>query len=155
MSKKYLTNLYPTDIKCSGAAFVQNKIHDTPITTLVYPNNIKAHIYLSWIHPFKEHRLVIIGSEGMLSFEDSTIDKDIIFYDKKFVLNGHIPEKKDGNMDIIKYKKTQPLEEELKYIINHRIEKRNHISDAKNGCDIVKILELASQSLNKMEYSYE
>ena len=30
-----------------------------------------GHIFVSWLHPFKEHRFVIIGSKGMLHFEDS------------------------------------------------------------------------------------
>ena len=150
---QYLTNSYPIDIECSGATFVQDKIQDTTITTLTYPNNIKSHIYLSWIHPFKEHRLVVIGSKGMLSFEDSTTDKEIIFYNKKFVLNGSIPEKQDGESEVIKYKKAQPLEEELKYFITHLDYKKNLKSNVKNGYDIIKILEIASESLNKKEYS--
>ena len=40
-----------------------------------------GHIFVSWLHPFKEHRFVIIGSKGMLHFEDS-LKKPLIFYDK-------------------------------------------------------------------------
>ena len=42
-----------------------------------------GHIFVSWLHPFKEHRFVIIGSKGMLHFEDSMKDKPIVFYDKR------------------------------------------------------------------------
>jgi UDP-2-acetamido-3-amino-2,3-dideoxy-glucuronate N-acetyltransferase len=37
---------------------------------------------VSWLHPYKEQRLVVIGSKGMLSFEDSSDDKDLLFYEK-------------------------------------------------------------------------
>ena len=148
---QYFTGSYPIDIDCSGAAFVQEKIHDTTITTLTYPNNVKAHIYLSWIHPFKEHRLVVIGSNGMLSFEDSNINKDIFFYDKKFILNGEIPEKKDGEIEKIEYDKDKPLDEELKNFVKFIDCGLIKKSDVKDGYNIVKILEEASKSLlNKL-----
>ena len=146
---QYFINSYPIDISCSGAAYVQEEIHDTTITTLSYKNNIKAHIYLSWLHPFKEHRLVIIGSDGMLSFEDSSINKDIVFYDKKFILNGQIPEKKDGVTEKISYVKTEPLKEELKYFIDNLSINKIKKSDVENGYEIIKILELASKMLNE------
>ncbi len=144
---QYFIGAYPENINCSGAAFVQDGIHDTTITNLIYPENIKAHIYLSWIHPFKEHRLVIIGSDGMLTFEDSSIDKEILFYDKKFVLNHKIPEKRDGDIEKIDYNRSQPLKEELIYFMDNLENKNILKSSVQDGYEIVKILDSASNDL--------
>ena len=39
---------------------------------------------MSWLHPFKEHRLVVIGTKGtILYFEDSIDKKPIQFYENK------------------------------------------------------------------------
>jgi len=149
---QYFIDSYPIEILSSGGAYVQKEIHDTTITTLSYENNIKAHIYLSWLHPFKEHRLVIIGSNGMLSFEDSSVNKDIVFYDKKFILNGQIPEKRDGIIEKIPYIKAQPLKEELKYFIDNLNINKFEKSDVKNGYEVIKILESASKILNKKHH---
>ena len=150
---QYFIDSYPIDISCSGGAFVQEKIHDTTLTVLSYENNIKAHIYVSWLHPFKEHRLVVIGSDGMLRFEDSSTNKELIYYDKGYsVIEGSL-EKKDGQIEVIKYEKKMPLKEELKYFINNIDAKEIKKSGAKDGFEIVKILESANNSLNKVEYS--
>ena len=72
----------PTAIMSRGIDILQNKIHDTTITTFNYPKKKMGHIFVSWLHPFKEHRFVIIGSEGMLRYED-TLDKKPLYLYKK------------------------------------------------------------------------
>ena len=68
----YFTDSLPENINSFGGAFIQEGNHDTTITYFEYPNNIKTHIFVSWLHPFKELRIILIGSKGMISFEDSS-----------------------------------------------------------------------------------
>ena len=105
---------------------------------------MKGHIFVSWLHPFKEHRLVVIGSEAMISFEDSAEDKPLTFFSKKFDLVNGIPKKIDGPKELIKYEKKMPLELELEYFIN---EENMLIANGENGLDVVKILVEASKQL--------
>ena len=86
--------------------FLQKNIHDTTLTILEYKQNIKGHIFVSWLHPFKEHRLVVMGSKGMISFEDSNDSKPLKFYSKGYKINDKIPEKNDGPVEIIEYEKS-------------------------------------------------
>ena len=152
---QYFTELFPNNIISRGGAFIQKNIHDTTMTFLEYPKNIKAHIYVSWLHPFKEHRLVVIGSKGMLSYEDSSTRKLINFYDKKYTLNKNIPVKQDGKIDTIEYEKTLPLDNEMKYFIKHLDGKPVEISNGRNALDVIHILEKASHSLNLEVNNYE
>ena len=62
-------------IESKGAKFLQKNVYDYTMTQLTYPNNIHAHIFVSWLHPFKEHRMVVIGSRGMISFEIHRLKK--------------------------------------------------------------------------------
>ena len=71
---QHIINDFPVDIVSRGGAFLRSNIHDTTMTILRYHNNIVAHVFVSWLHPFKEHRLVIIGSDGMITFEDSSYE---------------------------------------------------------------------------------
>ena len=80
---QYLTGSTPKIINATGSTFLQKGIPDSTLTQLEYKNGIKGHIFVSWLHPFKEHRLVVIGSEAMISFEDSLNDKPLKFYSKK------------------------------------------------------------------------
>ena len=90
-----MTNSVPEKIKASGSTFLQKGIPDSTITELEYPNGVKGHIFVSWLHPFKEQRLVVIGSEDMISFEYSSNERSLKFYSKKIDLKSGVPEKID------------------------------------------------------------
>ena len=146
---QYLTNSSPIKIQASGSIFLQEKIHDSTMTNFEYENGVKGHIFVSWLHPFKEHRLVVIGSEAMISFEDSKNDKPLILYPKKIDLSSGIPEKVEGDIKKINYEKKMPLKIELEYFVKHLDSQKPHIASMYDGFDTVKILVEASQQLIK------
>ena len=139
----YFIGSAPKRVHTSGGAFLQPDIHDTTMTSLEYGSNIKAHIFVSWLHPFKEHRLVVIGSKGMLSFEDSSESKDILFYEKGIDWIDGKPVKRDGPTEIIPYDRGMPLTNEIQYFIDH-LEGGAEIADGRNGLEVVKVLEAAT-----------
>ena len=143
---QYFNDSFPLEVHSDGTAFIQKNIHDTTITYLKYPNGVHGHIYVSWLHPFKEHRIVIIGSKGSLYFEDSP-QKKLLLYDKKIdskpdkiLLTSKPPRS-------IEFDQTKPLTNELKYFIDVINGKQLQKSKIKEGLDVVKILKLASDSL--------
>ena len=69
----------PHEVTSRGLDILQKGIHDTTITSLNYTNKRMGHIFVSWLHPFKEHRFVIVGSEGMIHFEDAEKNKPLFF----------------------------------------------------------------------------
>lgn len=143
---EYFIGEEPLTIHSTGGAFLQADIHDTTITTFAYPKNIKTHIFVSWLHPFKEHRIIVIGSKGMLSFEDSSIEKKILFYEKGIDWIQGEPITRNGATEIIEYEKSMPLTNELKYFINN-LDKSIDIANGYSGLNVVKILEKSTESL--------
>lgn len=137
----------PVEVVSRGGAFVQPHIHDTTMTVLNYPGHVVGHIFVSWLHPFKEHRLVVIGSKGMLSFEDSSESKDIFFYEKGFDFIKGEPIKRDGPTEQIAYDKGMPLTEELRYFLSRLNGGPIEIAGAASGAVVLEILERASESL--------
>ena len=117
------------------------------MTILTYPDNIVGHIFVSWLHPFKEHRMVVIGSKGMFSYEDSSNDKNILFYEKGIDWIQGEPIKRDGPTEVIPYEKKMPLTEELKYFVAHTNGDPVKTADAQNGVEVLEILEKATESL--------
>jgi UDP-2-acetamido-3-amino-2,3-dideoxy-glucuronate N-acetyltransferase len=146
---QYLTRSYPKTVKAHGSTYLQQGIHDSTLTILEYPDNVKGHIFVSWLHPFKEHRLVVIGSEGMLSFDDSSEGKPLKHYKKKFDLDGLVPVKIDGPMKNISYDDKMPLTEELKYFIDHLDDGGPEISNGNHALEVITILAEASKQLNE------
>ncbi len=129
------------EIEAKGTKFLQQNVYDYTMTQLTYPGNVHGHIFVSWLHPFKEQRLVIIGSKGMISFDDSA-DKEIKFYDKHIDFEQGIPIKVENPTEIIDYEKKQPLTEELSYFVEN-LDRKIEVADGKSGYEVVKVLESA------------
>ena len=146
---QYLIGSKPQEIFSEGGAFLQPGIHDSTLTILKYPDNIVGHIFVSWLHPFKEQRLVVIGSGGMLSFEDSSQDKQVLFYEKGIDWIQGKPIKREGATEIIPYDKAQPLTEELNYFVNSLDSGHVEIADGQNAVEVLEILEEATNKLLK------
>ena len=144
---QYLTGSIPIKINANGSTFLQEGIPDSTMTQLEYENGVKGHIFVSWLHPFKEHRLVVIGSEAMISFEDALDEKPLKLYSKKIDFKSGIPEKIDGPVKVIYYENKKPLDIELEYFISHLSSVKPKISNIRHGYEVVKTLVDASQQI--------
>ena len=146
---QFFLNSFPNSISSDGSAIIRKNIHDSTITCLKYDNGVMAHIFVSWLHPYKEHKFIIIGSKGMISFEDSLKDKPLIYYDKKvdWVDGETIPHQ--GLSHNVTYDSTSALENELIYFLDtldkYPITKINGDS----AIEVIKILEIATEDLIK------
>lgn len=149
---QYFTEGQPESISSTGGAFLQPHIHDTTMTVIKYPQNISGHIFVSWLHPFKEHRLVVIGSKGMLVYEDSTQDKELLFYEKGIDWVNGEPIKRDDGEKIIDYPSAQPLKMEMEHFLACIEGKAdNTLISGEKGLEVLKILEAAEASLHNQK----
>lgn len=147
---KYLIESDPIEINSHGSTFIQKGIHDSTLTHFKYENGVNGHIHVSWLHPFKEQRLVIVGSEAMISFEDANQDKPLIYYPKKIRFINGVLQKTERPKELINYDSKMPLLAELEYFIHHITEnKRIKISDGKSGLDVIKVLVESSKQLSR------
>jgi UDP-2-acetamido-3-amino-2,3-dideoxy-glucuronate N-acetyltransferase len=145
---QFLTDSKPVFIGAKGAAFVQDNIEDTTLTYLKYPDNVHAHIFVSWLHPFKEHRVVVIGDEGMLVFEDSLKNEKLKFYKKGFSLVNGSLEKFESDYKVIDYPEKAPLEEEQKHFFDCILNNKTPRTDGVHAKEVLEILEIAQIKLN-------
>lgn len=142
----YLIGQPAIKIEAKGARFLQDRIHDFTMVQFEYPNNIHAHIFVSWLHPFKEQRLVVIGSAGMLFFDDSSPEKNILYYHNCIDWQGEKPVALEQPAEIIAYERRAPLEEELKYFINN-LGNKFEISGGEAGHAVVQVLEKVQEQI--------
>ena len=137
----------PTEVVARGGEFLQPGLHDITMTVLTYPKNIVAHVFVSWLHPFKEHRVVAIGSKGMLVYEDSSAEKELTFYEKGIDLVRGEPVRREGSNRSIPYEPAAPLTEELKYFIGQIGGGSVEIADGRHAIEVLEILEKATHNL--------
>ena len=143
---QYFLEDRPIEVISRGGAHLQAGIQDSTMTILTYPGNVVCHNFVSWLHPFKEHRIVVIGSKGMLSFEDSAEHKPLRFYEKGIDWVNGEPLKRDGPTEEIDYEEKAPLTEELSYFVENA---HGNITkaDARNAIEVLEILEQATAHL--------
>jgi len=144
---QYFFDEIPLKITSRGVDILQNKIHDITITALEYKNKKMGHIFVSWLHPFKEHRFVIVGSNGMIHFEDSKDSRPLLFYNKRVEFKGNVPVADSGSSEKINYNFEFPLKLQLKYFLKHLGGERIKIADGNSAIVVMDILEKSSIDL--------
>jgi hypothetical protein len=95
--------------------------------------------------------LVVIGSDAMITFEDSIDGKPLKLYSKKFDMTEGIPEKIDGPIEIIDYEQRMPLTEEISYFTKHLGINSPEIANGESALEVTKILVEASKQLENYE----
>lgn len=141
----YFAGTKPDRMTLHRGFFLQKDICDYVLAYLEYPNNVKAHIQVSWLHPFKEQRVVVVGSRGMIWFDDAG-DKQIRLSRKTVDFSnvkksGDLPQLIDAEAEIVPVDYSQmPLERELRYFVNH-LDVPPEYSTGADGYALVKALE--------------
>ena len=140
-------NQMPLEVSCYGGAYLQPNIADTTITNMVFEDGVRAHIFVSWLHPFKEQKLVVVGSDKMAVFNDVKSENKLMLYDQgaDWVDNRPVPRKTEG--EPVAFEEKEPLKEECRAFLEDVKYNRQPITDGYNGLRVLNVLQASSQSL--------
>lgn len=137
----------PVRVSAFGEDYLNKGIYDTTLTMLEFPGNVKAHIYVSWLHPYKEQRLVVIGTRAMAVFDDMSEDRLRIYPHRIEWRNGKTPVALKAEYTSIPTDKKEPLREELEHFVNCVRERRPPLTDGREGVRVLEVIEAAEKSL--------
>src|SRR4029079_9084965 len=90
----------PSSVSCQGGAYLTRDVFDVTLSQFEFPGGVHAHIFVSWLHPFKEQRLVVVGSEKMAVFDDTAQDK-LILYPHKVEWKNRVPEAVKAEAEVV------------------------------------------------------
>jgi predicted dehydrogenase len=100
----------PETILATGHCFLHSSIADVTTTHLAFAAGQAAHIHVSWLHPFKEQRLVVIGESAMAVFDDRLDwEKKLCVYNHSVRWRGNVPEPTQGDGRFIALDRVEPL----------------------------------------------
>jgi UDP-2-acetamido-3-amino-2,3-dideoxy-glucuronate N-acetyltransferase len=139
----------PTKITGSGGSYLNEDIFDITMTTLSFKNQIKAHIFVSWLHPYKEQKLVVVGSQAMAVFDDMSKEKLFIYPHKITWTEGKIPFANKAEAIAVKVNTSEPLKEELLHFIDCIQHRKTPKTDGNEGLRVLNILQKAEKSFLK------
>lgn len=138
----------PIQVNAYGGAYVKPGIYDTTLTVLEFRNGVKSHVFVNWLHPFKEQKLVVVGSEKMAVFDDVN-DRKLLIYPHKINFEGDIPVAMKAESYPVHFEMKEPLREELLHFIQCIETRETPKTDGIEGLNVLKILELAEQCLTR------
>jgi len=139
----------PESVFATGGNYLHKKIADVTTTHLVFPSGLRAHIFLSWLHPFKEQKLVVVGDKKMAVFDDTLDwpDKLLLYpHEIKWQNNMPVPTKADAErLDIVE---NEPLRSECMHFLNCIANGKKPKTDGDEGLRVLKILKAGQRSLD-------
>lgn len=145
-----LCNEMPSEVSAVGHNYLHKQLADVTTTHLSFPSGINGHVFVSWLHPFKEQKLVVVGESKMAVFEDTQP------WDKKIALYSHVikwqngtpvPEKAEPSFVAVEAK--EPLSEECRHFL-HCIENRETpLTDGNEGYRVLAVLQQAQRALEQ------
>ena len=144
---KLMGDQLPTSVICHGQDYVSKNIHDITTTIMEFPNNCYAQIYVNWLNPFKEQKLTIVGTDGMIIFEDSAKEK-LTYFGKYMEWTNNVPEITKNKGISIDYETKSPLELECSHFINCCNTRTQPLTDGEEGLRVLTVLDAAQHSLN-------
>ncbi|PJD95493.1 MAG: oxidoreductase [Parachlamydia sp.] len=141
----------PNQIRCTGADYLSKGVADTTMTTMRFANDVRAHIYVSWLHPFKEQKLVVIGSTGMAVFDDTKPweEKLLLYRNHVTWTDGNIPQANKNDAEKVALTQAEPLQEECTHFLKCCKERIPPRTNGKEGLQVLKVLQAAQASLNE------
>jgi UDP-2-acetamido-3-amino-2,3-dideoxy-glucuronate N-acetyltransferase len=137
----------PKQVLAYGGAYINKNICDTTLTVLEFDNGVKGHIFVSWLHPYKEQKLVVVGSEKMAVFDDLSMEKLYLYPHTIEWNNGNVPVAHKADFFPVKCERKQPLREELLHFLDCIKFRKIPKTSGKEGLQVLKILEKAEKSL--------
>jgi UDP-2-acetamido-3-amino-2,3-dideoxy-glucuronate N-acetyltransferase len=140
----------PIEVTASGSNILHPEIADTTVTNLKFPSGAQAHIFVSWLHPFKEQKLVVVGENGMVVFDDTApVDKKLVLYPHQISWENGVPspEKKEGSPIDLTEQWKEPLKEEGREFIGS-IHGKPTLTDGEEGLRVLKVLQRAQTSMD-------
>jgi predicted dehydrogenase len=140
-----LIGAMPVEVVACGGAYVQPNIADVTVTQLMFDDGVRAHIHVSWLHPFKEQRLVVIGSQKMATFDD--VAKELILHDQRVDMRDDMPVPVKGEGELVAYGRDEPLRLECEAFLEAMTTGVSPLTDGLSGLRVLEVLSAAQQSL--------
>jgi UDP-2-acetamido-3-amino-2,3-dideoxy-glucuronate N-acetyltransferase len=141
----------PNEVRCIGEAYLNQGVVDVTLTTLRFPGGVNAHVHVSWINPFKEQKLTVVGSHAMLVFDDTLPWKDkLVLYRQPLVWSGgQVPEAKKSSGELVDVPEEEPLRLECAHFLQCCNQRKAPITDGREGLRVLQVLNAAQHSLDK------
>ena len=139
----------PTAVGAFGGSYLQSGIADVTVTNLAFPGDVRAHLFVSWLHPYKEQKLIVVGERRMAVFNDMTREGKLKIYDKGIEWRDGLPVPRQTGESTLFFEETEPLQIECRHFLKCVAERKQPLTDGFAGLRVLKVLAASQRSLER------
>lgn len=140
----------PDEIDATGHAYLHGSIPDITTTHLSFPSGLSAHVFVSWLHPSKQQKLVVVGDRGMAEFDDTRDqDEKLILYPHSVDWKFGQPEPLKGQPEAVPIEAAEPLRKEMEHFLECLQTRKSPKTDGEEGLRVLRVLCEAQRMLDK------
>ncbi len=143
-----LLNEEPASLSCRGEDYLNKGVFDVTLSTFKFPSGVRSHIFVSWLHPFKEQRLVVVGTKKMAVFDD-TAENKLVLYPHRVEWRNRVPTAVKADSEPVELPDAEPLKNECRHFLECVAARRTPLTDGEEGLRVLRILSLCQVSLDE------
>ena len=137
----------PSEVAAHGGSWLHPSIADVTVTNLSFASGVRAHIFVSWLHPYKEQRLVVVGDRRVAAFDDTARDGKLRLYDHTIDWVDRVPVARKAEAEVVPIDETEPLRLECSAFVEALHSRRPPRTDGESGVRVLEVLDLCQRSL--------
>ena len=142
----------PVQVKASGGNYLHQQIADTTVSLLDFASGVRAHIFVSWLHPFKEQKLVVVGERKMAVFDDTAPwPEKLRLYPHSVAWDGNVPVARKADAEQVVLEEQEPLKSECAHFLECVRERATPRTDGAEGLRVLKVLNACQAALGSGE----
>jgi len=146
-----LDDRLPETVRCMGGAYLNPEVADSTVTLLRFTGDVLAHVHVSWLNPFKEQRLTVVGTEGMAVFDDTLPWPEKLQLYRKYLRYGAgrepLPHKQAA--EAVPVAEREPLAIECEHFLLACRGGLRPLTDGAEGVRVLSVLDMAERSLKR------
>jgi UDP-2-acetamido-3-amino-2,3-dideoxy-glucuronate N-acetyltransferase len=143
----YLLDEDPTFVAAHGGNYLNSHVADVTLTSCTFASGVTAHIFVSWLYPFKEQKLVIVGDRQMAVFDDTSPDRKLVLYPHRVEWIDRLPVARRSEGEAVSIPADEPLKLECLHFLECIASRRTPHTDGRNGVRVLRVLNAGEQSL--------
>ncbi len=137
----------PQSTTCEAGYYLSQNVADVTLSQFAFANGVRAHVFVSWLHPFKEQRLVVVGSEKMAVFDDTAADK-LVIYAHHVEWKDRLPNAVKAEAEPVALEMTEPLRNECSEFLECMESRRTPVTDGREGLRVLRVLSACQQAMD-------
>jgi UDP-2-acetamido-3-amino-2,3-dideoxy-glucuronate N-acetyltransferase len=150
-----LLNEMPDSVRAQGGNYLHQQIADVTLSLLSFPSGVKAHIFVSWLHPFKEQKLIVVGDRKMAVFDDLEKKDKLLLYPHSIDWKDNIPVANKAEAQPVELDQGEPLRAECQHFLDCVATRAKPRTDGEEGLRVLSVLHRCQQALEKDSHRQE